>query len=348
VIAERRRASRCSCALVLLAWALPLLVLTVSTRARADAGEADTLFREGRELLRQERFEEACNKLEESNKLDPSSGTLLNLAHCHEQLGRYATAFAEFSRAAEMAEQQQVPARVAEARRRVELLRPRLSYLVVQVSGPIAGLEVERNGERLEPRSYDQPVAVDPGTQTIRASAPGYTEWSVSLWLTQPGEQVVVVPPLAPERKPVVEVEADAERAARQVSDRNPPARPAPRLPAAAPARGLSPSFWIAAGTTVVATGVATAAGIMSLSSYHDAERQCPTHTGCSQDALDARSRAGTLATVTNVAVAAAVLGAGTSVYLFITSRSASQRRQASVSLATSTSSGAAAPTWSW
>jgi len=45
---------------------------------------ADALFRQGRELLEQERFAEACVKLAESQRLDPKLATLMYLADCHE------------------------------------------------------------------------------------------------------------------------------------------------------------------------------------------------------------------------------------------------------------------------
>ena len=50
---------------------------------------AESLFREGKRLSSEKKFSEACPKFEESYRLDPGLGTLLNLATCHLSFGHY-------------------------------------------------------------------------------------------------------------------------------------------------------------------------------------------------------------------------------------------------------------------
>src|SRR5262245_57161497 len=77
-----------------------LLLLVAPSRADPDVeARAAALFEEGRALFKEERFAEACPKLEESQRLSPSGGTLLNVAACHERLGKVATAWVEFQQA---------------------------------------------------------------------------------------------------------------------------------------------------------------------------------------------------------------------------------------------------------
>lgn len=304
--------------------------------ARADASEADKLFHEGRELLKQGRLEEACGKLAESEKLDSSSGTLMNLAYCHEQLGKFASAFAEFSQAARLAATQQATQRVAEAQRRADALLPRLSYLVVRVKNPVPLLEVEHAGVKLDPASFNTPVPVDPGPQAIRATAPGYAEWSLVFTVSQPGQLLVEVPQLGPDpseaRKLFAPAALPTETDAAQ--NHHTTSRGQTGSSAAGQDKSLPLSFWATAGVGVLAAGAAATSGLMSLTSYHDAARLCPTHKECSDEAMTARHRAGTEATIADVALATAVVAVGAGIYLYATSRQAG--KGASVSTASS------------
>ncbi len=79
-----RRAVLASCLVVSFAFG-PSRVLAQPTLDQQAL--AATLFKEAKALLNSGRIPEACRKLEESERLDPSGGTLLNLAVCHEREG---------------------------------------------------------------------------------------------------------------------------------------------------------------------------------------------------------------------------------------------------------------------
>ena len=76
-------------------WARALAVMFVLCTVQsgwADVATAEKLFQEGRRLMANGSIEEACAKFTESQRLDPSSGTLINLAACHAELGMTASA----------------------------------------------------------------------------------------------------------------------------------------------------------------------------------------------------------------------------------------------------------------
>src|SRR5689334_22968510 len=88
-------------AVFVLAW------LPEARLARAgDPALAETLFREGKALLRAGDFAHACPKLAASYEQDPGTGTLLALARCQEGLGQLATAWSTYRRVVESSEQQ--------------------------------------------------------------------------------------------------------------------------------------------------------------------------------------------------------------------------------------------------
>jgi tetratricopeptide (TPR) repeat protein len=78
----------------------PALVFTLaSAMARADGADpvaAEALFREGRSAADAGNYAVACPKFEESYRLDPAPGTLLNLGDCEEHRGQLALALQHY------------------------------------------------------------------------------------------------------------------------------------------------------------------------------------------------------------------------------------------------------------
>jgi hypothetical protein len=71
-----------SLALAALAWC------NLAGAQQESPSHAETLFRQGREAVKRGDYAVACPKFEESQRLDPANGTLLNLALCEEGWGR--------------------------------------------------------------------------------------------------------------------------------------------------------------------------------------------------------------------------------------------------------------------
>ncbi|MFN0247078.1 MAG: tetratricopeptide repeat protein [Kofleriaceae bacterium] len=168
-------------------------------QARADdKAAAETLFVNAKKHARAGDVAAACPLFEASYRADPQLGVLLNLADCHEALGRTGIAWAEFREAMEMAARRNDP-REDFARRRAQALEPRLIRLHVVVD-PTPGLVVKRNGVDVS-LLVAQDVVVDPDIYTIEAFALGHRTWSTTVDVRREGTiETVTVPTL--EREP--------------------------------------------------------------------------------------------------------------------------------------------------
>lgn len=162
----------------------------------ADAAAAQALFDQGKKLMGEKKYAEACSKFEESQKLDPGLGTQKNIAFCYESLGRTATAWALYLDVASQAKAANQPDREKQARDAAKALEPKLSKLVIQVDAPAPSIEVKRNGEVVGQATWGSPIPVDPGTLKITAVAPGRKMWESSITIEKPGETTLKVPEL--------------------------------------------------------------------------------------------------------------------------------------------------------
>lgn len=83
-----------------------------------ELARAETLFAEGRSLMQQGKYAEACERFALSMQLDAAVGTLLNLASCMERTGDTKRACIHFAQARDLAHEkgQTERERFAEAR----------------------------------------------------------------------------------------------------------------------------------------------------------------------------------------------------------------------------------------
>lgn len=158
---------------------------------------AEALFEEGRRLMAEGQTADACPKFADSNKLDPSSGTLLNLGACYEKLGRMASAWAAYQEAASLAQSSGRQDHLKVAQKRAAALDPTLSHIVVNVTEPAPGIEVRRDGVAVARAEWGLAVPVDAGTHVYEATAPGYKAWKSSIDVAgEGGKATLVVPAL--------------------------------------------------------------------------------------------------------------------------------------------------------
>jgi hypothetical protein len=267
-------------------WFFGTLVLSAG-KAQADpAADAQALFDEGRRLVNEGNYAAACPKFEESQRIDPATGTLLNLARCHAHVGRLASAWAEFRDVVGQATREGRSDRVEEARRQIAAIEPRLARLVVTVGVRIDGIHVRLDETELKEASWGTPIPVDPGRHDLTASAVGHVSRNLSIDLNGgefrqieiPALEDGPTPPILPQEgspslpasmaKPPVAVSGADRAALRDLA----PVRPRSSGPPLA-AYGLG------------AIGVASAAlgayfGIVALNDKNDSRTYCYSN-GC-------------------------------------------------------------------
>lgn len=290
-----------------LVWLLSFLgfvVLLTHGAARAQPSSADRvlatdLFQRGRAALVAGSYAEACPLLEESQRLDPAGGTLLNLALCHEQIGLVATAWSEFLEGLSVARREHREDRVRYASEHVAALEQRLSRLIVQLGDnrSLPGLSVELNGRPLSRSVWGVGVPVDPGPHTVRVRASGYRERTETVTVEDHGDLVTVaVAALEPE--PVAEpvpVPAPAPAPASASVVRPPPLVTPPAEPPATHLEHRARRRRRAAVTLLAVGGAAaiaaTVLGVRAIRLRRDAEDNCEEGR-CSDLAFDQNDRA--------------------------------------------------------
>jgi hypothetical protein len=289
--------------------AMALSVAAGSARAD-DRATATVLFDEAMVLMKAGKFDEACSKLEASERLYQGLGTRANLAECYEKARRFASSWSMYKGALSMAEAKG-DARADELRRRVAATEARLSKLTISVAAPkIPGLRVTRDGADLPEAGWGIAVPIDGGRYTFTASAPGFKTWNDEVWVKPENDAVVVTVP------PLESLTAPVER---------------PRPPKAAPAEGAGGSTASSSGAGLRLGGLAMVGlgavglvgggifGLKAMSKKSDADQVCnggDCHTQQGVDDLNAAIDAAKVSTAL-VGVGAVFIAGGATLYFF-------------------------------
>jgi hypothetical protein len=288
--------------MALLGWAL-LAPQSARAQSASDKATAEALFSEGRRLMSQSNYHDACPKFEASLRLDRGLGAMLNLADCYEKNGQTASAWAEFREASAAARAAGSRDREDLARQRAGALEPKLSRLTIAVARPPA--QVTRDGTAVDSAVFGTSVPVDPGKHVIEATAPGKQKWAKTVDVGASGARVSVeVPPLQ-----------DDPQAGAGTTQPPVPPPPGGGVDVAAGTSSPQRTIAIAVGAVGVA-GIAAGAffGLKASSTWKTAKEGCTNYpNGCSPDAAESSQDAGSQATIATVGfvIGAAALAGG-------------------------------------
>jgi hypothetical protein len=280
-------------------------------QAATDQTLAEALFQEGRKLVDERRYDEACPKFAESQRLDPGIGTLLNLATCHELQGKIASAWAEFTQALGIASREARASAQQLARTHLDAITPKLPKIVISVpaESEVPSLTVLLDGQTIGKPAWDVAAPIDPGPHAISASAPGKKPWSTEVVFVLSEAKTVVIPllepePATPSAAPVVPAPAPPE----------PAALAPPRASDERPDETRRTLGFVLGGVGAATMGTGIVLGLLAKSTYGDSSDHCDASGGCDPAGLDIRDsavRRGNVATVVFGLGAAATIGGG-------------------------------------
>ena len=303
------------------ALALSIAATRLATAQEGESGDAERLFREGALALRHGEVDAACDKLQQSNSLEPAIGTLGLLALCHERQGKIATAVEEYRTVTSLARTANQPERADIAAARVKELTPRVGHLELKLPPNGPDLTVILNDHRLSAAQLSAPLALDPGAVTVRASAEHFESWAGTAVIGSTGGTT---------RLAIPELErSEPERAAEPPRPAPPPAVLAPQ-PHPVPAQKSAETkpnalTWAAWGAGAAGVAVGGFFGLRALSSKSDSNAHCAGND-CDADGVRLRTTALHQATASTIAFAAGALTTGIGFYLYV-----SQPEEASV-----------------
>jgi hypothetical protein len=311
------------------------LCLLSAPRAQAqssaeDKAAADSLFRDGRRLVQEGKYAEACPKLAASQRLDPAIGTLLNLGDCYVRTGQMASAWASFNHAEIMARSANDKVREQEAMQRAKVLEGKLARLVIEVpaTSRAGGIEVRRDGTAIEPALWGSAIPIDPGIHAIQVTAPGKEPWSKTIEVEpRPGVTTVTVPGLMAARVP----EAPSGRAPGGEGR-------------AAEWSGQRTAGLVVGGAGVVGLAIGAGFGGLAITKNSDSKTHCRADEPnlCDADGVALRDEVETAANVSNVGFILGGAGLLAGVILFVTAPSGdAERPLAALQVQAATTSGA-------
>jgi hypothetical protein len=297
--------------------ALGVALSLAAAAARADdagSATAERAFREGRALMDQGSYAEACKRFAESQRLEPKLGTLANLAYCHERAGKSATAWREYEKVLAEARAARDEMRINFASDRLVELTPNLAKLLLHTEQSTPTLSVTIDDDSLGPNVFDVAFPIDPGQYSLVVTAPGKTPWRKTLRIAPGASMVLVtVPELADEAPP------RTERPAREQPSSTMSAR-ASSGEASAASNLRATLGWSAA--TVGAVGIALGSyyGLHAFAQKREAEGVC-RGDACPQAGLDLYGDMKASETVSSVAFGAGLVALGAGAYLLLTHR---------------------------
>jgi len=321
--------SRAALSLVVVA----VVAAAVAPRARAeDAADDEALIRQGVELRRARKDDEALAKFQAAFRARPTPRAQAQMGFAEQSLGRWVEAARDLEAALQAAQDPWIAKNAGSARDALAAVGQHLGQL--QVLGSPAGAKVKVDEQDIGEIPMSAAARVPAGEVVITVSAPGHMSIN----------RKVTIAPGAIERETIVLHAVGGEPAGSATTPAPPPAVAQPPIPAPAPPpatttessmRPLRLAAWIATGAAAIALAVGIAENASYLGKKDDFDKGVAA--GPCGSALDNRGATGcsslydgmTGAKTAAVAgfIGAGVLAAGAAALFFVSSGTGAERR---------------------
>lgn len=161
------------------------------------------LFDEGRQLMAEGKYAQACPKLAESHKLKPGIGTLYNLADCHDKNGEVELAYTEFSEVVQRTKAALQEDRQRDAEARLKEITAKVARVVVSVPATRYKVEILLDNKKLPKEKWNKEMIIVAGDHTVRATTDqdDGDPYEDTVTLEGGGKKTVINIPVAPGAK---------------------------------------------------------------------------------------------------------------------------------------------------
>jgi hypothetical protein len=183
-------------------WVLALVTVAMSARASAegeeDTAKADKLFDEAQQLKQAGKLDEACNKYSEALTFNRNAvGTLLNVAKCAEDAGKYATAVKHYTQARDLAREHSLAEHRTAAEQRLSVVAPKVPRLAIAFTERPDNMKLVIDDEVFptDAQSTNE-LRLDPGTRHVVVTAPGRVPYDTTVTLVEGKQEAIAIPKL--------------------------------------------------------------------------------------------------------------------------------------------------------
>jgi hypothetical protein len=241
---------------------------------------------------------------------------MLALATCHEQQGKLASAWSEYTEAASRSQREGRTDRVTVAKERQLTLEPRLSTLTINVTDSVAvlpGFELRRDGVVLGKAVLGAPVPVDGGDHVVEVAATGKKTFKARIVVGKEKDKAKIEVASLEDDVAAAKTPKDATKSPDQtVSLTTSSVAPSGRL------TDLQIAGLVAGGVGVVGIVVGSAFGLTAISKNNNAKNDCANGVCSTPDAQKARDDARAAGNVSTIAFVAGGVLAAAGVTLFV------------------------------